>query len=131
MVRAKVRINVRMERKKMTQKPIIKAASLTEKQQIEYRRILREKLANIDPPNIGINDLNTKIVEGIKNDLSTNRGRPKNVNKRLSDRTIQLIEQPRQLLNEGKYRSAEHQNLNREIKKSARTDIRTFNVELA
>ena len=131
MVRAKVRINVRMERKKMTRKPIIKAASLTEQQQIEYRRILREELANIDTPNIGINDLNTKIVEGIKNGLSTNRGRPKNVNKRLSDCTIQLMEQRRQLLIEGKYGSAEHQNLNREIKKSARTDIRTFNVELA
>lgn len=130
MVRAKIRVNLRAERSRMTKKPLTRVGDMTDEQLTSYSDAMTRELSSIDIRILDIEDLNQIVVTNIKNHLETNCRNPVQKTSKISEHTNILIEERRQMLKEGKRDTIDFRVLNRSTNKEIRNDIRAFNARL-
>jgi endonuclease/exonuclease/phosphatase family metal-dependent hydrolase len=131
MVRAKVVINTRVERAKLVNKTPFMDIDRLKEQSTEFEDKLNGDLSSLDAKSMTVDDLNSKIVDSMKEFLDTKcKSFPVNESK-LSTETLILIGSRRKMIEDGKRDTPEHRNITKSINKSMRADLRNYNVRLA
>lgn len=128
MVRTRVVINVRKERRKLVQKSTNNWNFLSD--EALYQQKLESFINEQNDEEINVEALNTNITNAIKKAEETCRqyGNPPQKNNKISANTKQLMQRRRDLTDKHTTNATQLRQLNKEISKSIRKDLRTYNT---
>lgn len=128
LVRAKIKINTAIERKKLLKNHRYPTSDVLQLKEAEYQNDLNQKLTKVKLEQLEIDELANKITSSVKTSVKKICAGTKNhKDTKLSQDTLKLLEKRR---NAEDRTTQEYMDLNKQVKKGIRRDKRMYNAKL-